>query len=189
MRFNHLLVAPTGLRDALVQKIRREAAHARAGRQAGIVVKVNSLVDWPLIQELYAASQAGVEIDLIVRGTCCLRPGVPGLSERIRVVSIVDRFLEHARIYRFENGGAPEYYLASADWMPRNLDHRVEIAFPILDPRLQAEVREILEVQLQDTVKARLLQPDGTSIRARAVGSAPLRSQERLYELIGSRRV
>jgi polyphosphate kinase len=188
IRFNHLLVAPTGLREALVQKIRREAAHARAGRPAGIVAKVNSLVDWPMIEELYAASQAGVAIDLIVRGTCCLRPGVPGLSERIRVVSIIDRFLEHARICRFENGGAPEYYLASADWMPRNLDHRVEIAFPILDPRLQAEVREILEVQLQDTVKARLLQPDGTSIRARAVGSAPMRSQERLYELIGARR-
>ena len=107
VRFNHLLVAPSGLRDALAQKIRREAAHARAGAPARIVAKVNSLVDWPIIQELYEASQAGVEIDLIVRGTCCLRPGVPGLSERIRVVSIIDRFLEHARIYFFENGGAP----------------------------------------------------------------------------------
>jgi polyphosphate kinase len=188
VRFNHLLVAPTGLRDALVQKIRREAAHARAGRPARIVAKVNSLVDWPIIQELYEASQAGVPIDLIVRGTCCLRPGVPGMSERIRVVSIIDRFLEHARIYCFENGGAPEYYLASADLMPRNLDHRVETAFPVLDPRLQAEIREVLEVQLSDTVKAHLLQPDGTSVRAQAAGSAPVRSQERLHELIGSRR-
>jgi polyphosphate kinase len=186
VRFNHLLVAPTGLRDALAQKIRREAAHARAGRPARIVAKVNSLVDWPIIQELYEASQAGVEIDLIVRGTCCLRPGVPGLSERIRVVSIIDRFLEHARIYCFENDGAPEYYLASADWMPRNLDHRVEIAFPILDPRLQAEVRAILDVQLRDTVKARLLQPDGTTIRARSLGGPPIRSQERIYEMIGA---
>jgi polyphosphate kinase len=188
LRFNHLLVAPTGLRDALVQKIRREATHARAGRRARIVAKINSLVDWPIIQELYEASQAGVRIDLIVRGICCLRPGVPGLSERIRVVSIIDRFLEHARIYCFENGGAPEYYLASADWMPRNLDHRVETAFPILDPRLQAEVREILELQLADTVKARLLQPDGTTVRAKPAGTAPLRSQEKQYELIGSLR-
>ena len=156
VRFNHLLVAPTGLRDALAQKIRREADHARAGRPARIVAKVNSLVDWPIIQELYEASQAGVQVDLIVRGTCCLRPGVPGLSERIRVVSIIDRFLEHARVYWFENGGAAEYYLASADWMPRNLDHRVEIAFPILDPRLQDEVRQILEIQLTDSAKARL---------------------------------
>jgi polyphosphate kinase len=188
VRFNHLLVAPTGLRDALVERIRREAAHARAGRPARIVAKINSLVDWPMIQELYEASQAGVRIDLIVRGTCCLRPGVPGMSETIRVVSIIDRFLEHARIYCFENGGAPEYYLASADWMPRNLDHRLEIAFPILEPRLQAEIREILDVQLADTVKARLLQPDGTSVRARPEGGAAVRSQERLYELIGARR-
>jgi polyphosphate kinase len=189
VRFNHLLVAPTTLRDALVKKIRREAAHARAGRPAHIVAKVNSLVDWPIIQELYEASQAGVRIDLIVRGTCCLRPGVPGMSDNIRVVSIIDRFLEHARVYFFENGGQSECYLASADWMPRNLDHRVEIAFPILDPKLQTEVREILDVQLRDTTKARLLQPDGTSIRARAVaGAEPLRSQERLYELIGARR-
>ncbi|HWC03256.1 MAG TPA: hypothetical protein VHF87_10820 [Methylomirabilota bacterium] len=108
------------------------------------MAKVNSLVDWPMIQELYEASQSGVTIDLIVRGTCRLRPGVPGLSEGIRLVSIVDRFLEHVRIHCFENGGAPEHSLASADWMPRNLDHRVETAFPILDPRLQAEVRQIL---------------------------------------------
>jgi polyphosphate kinase len=188
VRFNHLLVAPTGLRDALAQKIRREADHARAGRPARIVAKVNSLVDWPIIQELYEASQAGVQVDLIVRGTCCLRPGVPGLSERIRVVSIIDRFLEHARVYWFENGGAAEYYLASADWMPRNLDHRVEIAFPILDPRLQEEVRQILEIQLADSAKAHLLQPDGTSVRVRAPGGAPIRSQERIYELIGSYR-
>jgi polyphosphate kinase len=189
VRFNHLLVAPTGLRDALVKKIRREAAHARAGRPARIVAKINSLVDWPIIQELYDASQAGVRIDLIVRGTCCLRPGVPGMSENIRVVSIIDRFLEHARVYCFENGGQAEYYLASADWMPRNLDHRVEIAFPILDSKLQGEIREILEVQLHDTTKARLLQPDGTSIRAQAAaGAEAVRSQERLYELIGARR-
>jgi polyphosphate kinase len=188
IRFNHLLVAPTDLREALVAKIRREVEHARAGRPARLVAKLNSLVDWRIVTELYAASQAGVTIDLIVRGVCCLRPGVPGLSDRIRVISIIDRFLEHARIYYFENGGAPEYYLASADWMPRNLDHRVETAFPVLDPALQEEVREILDVQLSDTVKARVLQADGQSVRLAPEGPTPLRSQERLYELIGGRR-
>ena len=131
--FNHLLVAPTGLRDGAR---RAHPARGRArprGPPARIIAKMNSLVDRPIIEELYEASQAGVQIDLIVRGICCLRPGVPGLSERIRVVSIIDRFLEHARIFYFQNGGAPEYLLASADWMPRNLTI-AEIAFPILIP-------------------------------------------------------
>jgi polyphosphate kinase len=183
LRFHHLLVAPTGLRDALVTKIRREADHARAGRPARLVAKLNSLVDRALIDELCAASQAGVEVDLIVRGICCVRPGLPGLTERIRVISIVDRFLEHARIYYFLNGGDEEYFLASADWMPRNLDHRVEVAFPVLAPILRERLKEILDVQLGDTVKARVLLPDGRSTRASASGGPPLRSQERLHEL------
>jgi len=182
-RFNHLMVAPTDLRDGLVARIRREADHARAGRLARIAAKVNSLVDPILIEELYAASGAGVQIDLIVRGICCLRPGVPGLSEGIRAISIVDRFLEHARLFYFQNGDAPEYLLASADWMPRNLDRRVEVAFPVLDPALQAELRTILDVQLADTVKARLLRSDGSSQRITAAPASSLRSQERLYEL------
>jgi len=173
--FHHLIVAPTHLRDAMVARIRREAAQARAGWPARIIAKLNSLVDRTLIEELYAASQAGVTVDLIVRGICCLRPEVPGLSERIRAISIVDRFLEHARILYFENAGSPEYLLTSADWMPRNLDRRVEVAFPVLDPALQARLRQILDVQLQDTVKARRLLPDGRSERSRP--------QERLYEL------
>src|SRR5262249_23028464 len=140
--FNHLLVAPTDLRDGLVERIRREADHARAGRPARLMAKMNSLVDPAVIEELYAADQAGVEIDLIVRGICCLRPGVPGLSQRIRAISIVDHYLEHARIFYFENAGEPEYWLSSGDWMPRNLDHRVEVAFPVLDPVLQSQVRE-----------------------------------------------
>jgi len=118
-----------------------------------------------------------------VRGICCLRPEVPGLSENIRVVSIVDRYLEHARIFYFENAGSPEYLLASADWMPRNLDRRVEIAFPVLDPALQLQVRRILDIQLADTVKARRVLGDGSSVRTHADGHPPLRSQERLYEL------
>ncbi len=126
-----------------------------------------------------------MRIDLIVRGICCLRPEVPGLSSRIRVISIVDRYLEHARIFYFENAGDAEYLLASADWMPRNLDRRVEIAFPVLDPVLQAQIREILNIQLADTVKARHILPDGRSTRIRADGDSALRSQERLYEGAG----
>jgi polyphosphate kinase len=184
--FHHLLLAPTDLREGLVQRIRREAAHARAGRPARIIAKMNGLVDRRLIEELYGASEAGVQIDLIVRGMCCLRPGVPGLSSKIRVISIVDRYLEHARISYFENGGDPEYLLASADWMPRNLDRRVEIAFPVLDPHLQTQVREILEIQLADTVKARRILPDGSSERIEGHGESRLRSQERLYEAMAA---
>jgi polyphosphate kinase len=185
--FHHLLLAPTDLREGLVQRIRREAAHARAGRPARIIAKMNGLVDRRLIEELYRASEAGVRIDLIVRGMCCLRPGVPGLSSRIRVISIVDRYLEHARISYFANGGDAEYLLASADWMPRNLDRRVEIAFPVLDPHLQAQVREILEIQLADTVKARRILPDGSSERIRGHAESRLRSQERLYEAMATK--
>jgi polyphosphate kinase len=180
--FRHLLVAPADLRDGFVARIRREAAHARRPGGAGrIIAKMNSLVDPILIEELYAASEAGVEIDLIVRGICCLRPGVPGMSERIRVRSIIDRYLEHARVFCFDNDGAPEYLLASADWMPRNLDHRVEIAFPVLDPEARREIRAALEIQLADTVKARLILPDGRSTRVPAAAAPPLRSQDWLY--------
>ena len=148
---------------------------------------MNSLVDRTLIEELYAASQAGVRIDLMVRGICCLRPGVQGLSERIRVISIIDRFLEHGRIFFFENGGAHDYWLASADWMPRNLDHRVEVAFPVLEPALQEQIRDVLEIQLAYNVKARRILSDGRSERIRAGDDvASVRSQERLYELMAS---
>jgi len=184
--FHHLLVAPTDLRDELAERIRREASRAKAGRPARIIAKMNALLDRKLIEELYAAGAAGVKIDLIVRGICCLRPEVPGLSDNIRVISIVDRYLEHARIFYFENAGSPEYLLASADWMPRNLDRRVEIAFPVLEPALQAQVREILNIQLADTVKARRLLGDGTSARVRAEGRPPLRSQENLWEVSGA---
>jgi polyphosphate kinase len=181
--FHHLLLAPGNLRDGLIERIRREADHARAGRPARIVAKMNGLVDRRLIEELYDASEAGVTIDLIVRGICCLRPEVPGLSSRIRVISIVDRYLEHARIFYFENATEPEYLLASADWMPRNLDRRVEIAFPVLDPGLQTQIGEMLDIQLADTVKARRILPDGSSVRIRSARAGALRSQDRLYEV------
>ena len=178
---HHLMIAPIGLRDELRKKMRREAEHARGGAGA-ITLKMNSLVDPALIAELYDASQAGVDIALIVRGICCLRPRVPGVSDRIRVISIIDRYLEHARVFVFENGGDREYWLASADWMPRNLDSRVETAFPVLEPKLQAIVQDALDLQLRDTVKAREILPDGTSERVQR-GENALRSQERLYAL------
>ena len=178
----HLLVAPTELREGLVSRVRREADHARAGRPAKLILKMNSLVDAPLIEELYEANRAGVEIQLIVRGICCLRPGVSGASERIRVISIIDRYLEHARVFYFENGGDPEYWLASADWMPRNLDHRVEIAFPVLEPALRQEISRVLALQLDDTEKARELQPDGSSRRLRERSGQGKRSQELLQQ-------
>ena len=182
--FQHLLVAPADLRPGLVARIRREVAHARAGRPARIIAKMNALVDRALIEELYAASQAGVSIDLIVRGICSLRPGVPGLSDNIRAISIVDRLLEHARVFYFGNAGEPDYLLASADWMPRNLDHRVEIAFPVLDPALQAQIHEVLDIQLHDTVKARRILATGSS--ERVPPSTGVRSQERIYDLVGA---
>jgi polyphosphate kinase len=146
--------------------ITREASHARAGRPARIIAKMNALLDKDVIQELYRASQAGVQIDLIVRGACSLKPGIRGLSNRIRVRSIVGRFLEHSRIFYFENGGEEDIWLGSADWMPRNLHERVEVLFPLRDPMLKYRVRhEILEAYLMDTAKARVLQRDGTYSR------------------------
>jgi polyphosphate kinase len=158
-----LLVAPWHLADHLIGLIDRERRHAEAGLPARIIAKMNSLVDPAAIEALYAASQAGVRIDLVVRGICCLRPGLPGVSENIRVSSIVDKFLEHSRISYFQNGDAPEVFLSSADWMPRNFRRRVEIMFPIEDPRLQSRIVDgILAVVLSDNVKARVLQGDGT---------------------------
>jgi polyphosphate kinase len=168
--YKPLIIAPRDMAKTVISMIDREARHARRGRPARMIVKMNAVVDPPVIQALYRASQAGVEIDLIVRGQCALVPGVRGLSSRIRVRSIVGRFLEHSRIYYFENGGKPELYLGSADWMPRNLYERVEAMFPLKDPRLcQRVCNEILSSYLADTRKARILNSDGTYSRPRAV--------------------
>ena len=168
-----LMVAPLNLADSLIALIGREAAHARAGRPAAIVAKMNALLDRATVEALYAASQAGVEIDLIVRGMCSLRPGVKGLSERIRVRSIVGRFLEHSRIFSFANGGDEEIYCGSADWMPRNLFERCEVVFPVTQPNLLKRLRdEILAAYLADNTKARLLRPDGDYVRAPRTGAA-----------------
>jgi polyphosphate kinase len=174
-RYRKLLVAPVNLRAGIAERIEREIDCARRYGTGRLVFKCNSLVDPDMIDALYRASQAGVRVDLIVRGICCLRPGLPGLSERIRVVSIVGRFLEHSRLYYFQNHGDEELYLGSADLMPRNLDHRVETLTPVEDVNVRAYLRdEILDGYLRDTVQARELQPDGSYRRvAPATGEPP----------------
>ena len=165
--YDPLLVAPVDCAERTLALIQREADHARARRPARIIAKMNALLDKPVIQALYKASQAGVEIDLVVRGMCALRPGIRGVSDRIRVRSVVGRLLEHSRIYSFANGGDEELYLGSADWMPRNLYERVEVVFPVIDSLLRQRVRqEILEAYLADNAKARVLQPNGDYERA-----------------------
>ena len=164
--YGPLLVAPLDLAERCMSLIEREAENARLGRPARIIAKVNSLLDKDIVRALYSASQAGVEIDLLVRGICSLRPGIRGISDRIRVRSIVGRFLEHSRIFYFENGGEPEVYLGSADWMPRNLHERVEVLFPLKSPLLRDRVvHEILAALLADNVKTRFLQKDGRYLR------------------------
>jgi polyphosphate kinase len=178
-RWRRFLVAPLGLREQVVELIGREGRNAELGRPARIIVKMNALVEPTVIDALYRAAQAGVKIDLVVRGTCCLRPGIPGLSENIRVISIVDRFLEHSRIFYFENAGDPEVFLGSADWMPRNFYRRIELMFPVEDARLKARlINELLPLVLKDNVKARELRSDGSYVRlSPEEGQEPIRSQ------------
>src|SRR5437899_9710791 len=165
------MVAPVDLAERCLALIAREAEHARHGRPAHIIAKMNALLDKNIIMGLYRASQAGVNVDLIVRGMCALCPGVRGVSDRIRVRSIVGRFLEHSRIFHFANGGQEEVYLSSADWMPRNLYERVEVMFPLKDPMLRDRIKhEILDAYLVDTLKARVLRRDGSYVRAWQAG-------------------
>ncbi len=187
--YDPLLVSPLNFAQKSLELIAREAEHARQGRPGRIIAKMNALLDRSVIEQLYRASQAGVEIDLIVRGMCALRPGVRGISDRIRVRSIVGRFLEHSRIFYFANGGAEEIYLGSADWMPRNLYERVEATFPVQDALLRQRVRdEILAPYLADTVKARVLRPNGIYARSgSAAGSAGFNAQEFLINVAEGR--
>ena len=180
-QFEKLLVAPSGLMQGMLDRIERESEHARAGRPAAIIAKMNGLMDPAIINALYEASQAGVEIDLIVRGICCLRAGLDGISENIRVYSIIGRFLEHSRVFYFANGGDEEIWLGSADWMNRNLRARVEVVFPILDPGLKRRVyRELLAFALADRAKSRQMRPDGTYIRRQPECGAPSHSMQEL---------
>ncbi len=159
--YGKLLVAPVNMRDRFLTMIDREIAHAKAGKKAQIIAKMNALQDYKIINKLYEASQAGVQIDLIVRGFCCLRPGVPGMSDNIRVMGLLGRFLEHSRIYHFYNNGQEEYYMGSADWMVRNLDYRVEAITPVEDPVHKQKLREILEISLNDKGHSWQLSGDG----------------------------
>ena len=193
-----LMVAPFDMHSRLIQLIERERDNARAGKPARIVAKLNALVDQEMIEKLYEASCGDVTIDLVVRGICCLRPKIPDLSENIRVISIVGRFLEHSRIYYFENAGDPVVYLSSADWMPRNFYRRIEVAFPIETPALRDQiVKDVIPTVLNDRVKARELQPDGTYRRLKPEGPEPHRqaqwqfrevSRERAKKLTGSKK-
>ncbi len=176
--WNSLVLAPLWLRDKFMYLIRRETEYAKKGHPARIIAKMNSLCDKDIIAALYEASAAGVQIDLIIRGICCLKVGIPGVSETIRVRSIVGTFLEHARIFYFLNDEDEEFYMASSDWMPRNLDKRVEIMFPIEDSKLKEQVRHILQIQLDDTLKAKVMQPDGTYVKVDKRGKEPLCAQE-----------
>ncbi len=181
VRYRKIEAAPIGLRDRLLELIEGETARAAQGQKARILAKMNALTDPRLIEALYAASKAGVRIDLNVRGVCCLRPGVAGLSEHIRVVSIVDRFLEHSRAFYFEHGGEPRVFISSADWMPRNLDKRIELLVPVEDDACRARLTALLETEMADSVKGRWLQPDGSYTRPKVTARKALRSQEALY--------
>jgi polyphosphate kinase len=174
-----LVIAPFELHDQMLKRIEREAENARRGLPARIVARMNALVERNLIEALYRAAQAGVKIDLVVRGICCLRPGLTGVSENISVRSIVDRFLEHSRIFYFENACQPEVFIGSADWMPRNLFKRIEVSLPIENGNLRDRlINEVLAVTLADNVKARLLQPDGTYVRAQRRAEEPARQSQ-----------
>ncbi len=177
-RWNKLIVAPLWMKDRFLFMIRMEQENAEKGQEARIIAKMNSLCDPDIIAALYAASAAGVKIDLIIRGICCLKTGIPGVSENITVHSIVGNFLEHARIFYFYSNGFEEVYMGSADWMPRNLDKRVEIVFPVEDPELKKEVMHILKVQMTDNIKRRLLLPDGSYEKIDRRGKTPLSAQD-----------
>ena len=178
--YRKLLVAPGNMRRKFTEMVKRETEHAKAGKPARIIAKMNALVDPDMIQHLYEASQAGVQVDLIVRGICCLRPGVPGISDNIRVLSIVGRFLEHSRIFYFANNGEEEYYFGSADWMPRNFDRRVEVITPVEDRRLHPQLTALLQTCLADNRQAWDLNPDGTYLQRKPGKHPVISTHERL---------
>ncbi|BAY08623.1 polyphosphate kinase 1 [Calothrix sp. NIES-2098] len=178
--YRKLLVSPVNMRDRTIALIRREIEHCKNGKTGRIIAKMNSLVDPQIITSLYAASQSGVQIDLIVRGTCCLRPGIPEISENIRVISIIGRFLEHSRIFHFHNNGHNEVYIGSADWMPRNLDRRVEAVTPVEDAKISQTLQDILEIMLADNRQAWDLQSDGSYIQRHPRKHEPERSSQKI---------
>ncbi|MCF5850387.1 MULTISPECIES: polyphosphate kinase 1 [Aeromonas] len=183
-KFNHLLVSPINSRRQLYRLIDNELSNAKAGQPSGIILKINNLVDRDLINRLYAAGQAGVPIQMIIRGMCALRPGVPGLSDNIKVISIIDRFLEHPRVMVFHNKGNPQLYISSADWMSRNIDGRIEVGTPIYDERLKQRIMDILELQLSDTCKARVIDADQQNEYVKRGNRRKIRSQVAIYDYL-----
>ncbi|WP_139709170.1 polyphosphate kinase 1 [Aeromonas allosaccharophila] len=183
-KFNHLLVSPINSRRQLYRLIDNELSNAKAGQPSGIILKINNLVDKDLINRLYAAGQAGVPIQMIIRGMCALRPGVPGLSDNIKVISIIDRFLEHPRVMVFHNKGNSQLYISSADWMSRNIDGRIEVGTPIYDERLKQRIMDILELQLSDTCKARVIDADQKNEYVKRGNRRKIRSQVAIYDYL-----
>ena len=186
--FKELLVSPYSVRSHFIKLLNAEIRNQKAGKKAWVILKLNSLVDEKLVSKLYQASRAGVKIQIICRGICVLIPGVPGLSENIEVISIVDRFLEHSRVYIFANAGKPLYYISSADWMVRNLDHRFEVACPIKDKSIQHELMDMIQIQLSDNCKARLLnRPKVNEYKSKTAGEANKRSQSLIYRYLAGK--
>ena len=183
--YKHLLVAPNFLRSGFVELIDKEIENAKSGNKASIIIKLNSLEDRELIDKLYEASQAGVKVSIIVRGICCLIPGVKGMSENITVRSIVGRFLEHARVYIFNNEGEEKMYVASADWMKRNLSRRVEVAFPVLDEELKVRIKSIIDLQLGDNEKSRKINKSQSNPYITVKGKK-INAQEDVYGILKS---
>jgi polyphosphate kinase len=187
MEYDHLLVSPHTSRPGLVGRIDREISAARKGRRAAMTLKCNNLVDREIVHKLYEASQAGVEIRLIVRGMCSLQPGLKGISENIEAISIVDRYLEHPRLYVFYNGGAPEYLIGSADLMTRNIDYRVEVLCPVREPRHKALLQAVLDIQWHDNVKARILDSkQRNAMVPRKAKTSAVRSQEAIHAYLAT---
>ena len=183
--YKHLLVSPLYMRRRLLMMIDREISNALSGHEASIVLKINNLLDEDMIKRLYKAGQAGVKVRLLIRGICSLIPGLPGISENIEARAVIDKYLEHSRIFIFRNKGQEQFYISSADWMPRNLDYRIEVASPIYDPDLQRQIRHYIEVQWNDNVKARLINESGNNpYMPKADGEKSIRSQMELYHLI-----
>jgi polyphosphate kinase len=180
--FNTLIVSPFRVREFFIEALEKEIQNAKKGKEAWAIIKVNSLVDRKAATKLYEASQAGVKIDLINRGICILKPGIPGISDNINGLSIVDKYLEHSRVYVFCNGGDPQYFISSADWMPRNFDHRIEVVCPIFDKDIQKVIRDVLQIQLRDNIKSRYLGPDNLN-QYRVTGETIVhRAQFEIYD-------
>jgi polyphosphate kinase len=185
--FKHLLVAPDHMRHDLYTLIDQEIKNALKGKPAAIFLKLNSLQDKAIIEKLYEASQEGVQIKLIIRGICCLIPGVEGLSENIKVISIVDRFLEHSRVFVFENAGDPKIFLSSADWMERNLSRRFEVGFPVYNPELKEEILEILRIQWKDNVKVRIINKIQNNTYRKSTAKIKTRAQTDIYDYLADK--